>query len=43
MTIKIECRDCDTTGLYQGFAEPPGVGPTGNSITYNQFKNGALP
>ena len=86
-TIKIECSSCSGTGLYRGFAEPPGVaviclncngtgssefaytpfsgrktrhdiktvqrsrgsfiatgvGPGGNSITYQEFLQGKSP
>lgn len=26
MTIEVECGSCGATGIYQGFAEPKGVG-----------------
>ncbi len=26
MKIKVECEACGGTGIYRGFAEPPGVG-----------------
>lgn len=84
MKVKIECGACRATGLYVGFAEPPGTavvclkcdgkgwaevegfssrkqrdgvtivrrsrgsfilscGPTGGSVTYEQFLAGKMP
>lgn len=51
-TIKAECYDCNSTGLYRGIHTVSrsrgnfvgtGVGAIGASISYNEFKTGKMP